>query len=201
MKKLLAMTLSVGITMMVFAGCGANQQDPATVVCSHQYVSTVIKEPSYESEGETAYTCSKCGDTYTERIEKLTRHVVPTSVLDEALSSSRYHSSAFSISVGQLVNAAMDNYKVQYLSGEEALSKGYITDNQIDSSVDVNYLYYAIISGDTMMNPELPYLTNYENEAVKVWMIFDDRDQLVNSGVTLCSNLQTCAILIMSNGY
>ena len=41
----------------------------------------------------------------------------------------------------------------------------------------------------------------YEEEAVKVWMVFDENDELLNSGVTLCNNLQTCAILLMTSSY
>ncbi|MDE7478968.1 MAG: hypothetical protein K2M91_13670, partial [Lachnospiraceae bacterium] len=36
--------------------------------CDHVYISKVTKEPTADVEGIMTYTCSKCGDTYTERI-------------------------------------------------------------------------------------------------------------------------------------
>lgn len=190
MKKTLLVVLSM-VFAMLLAGCG----------CEHEYISTITKEPTYEAEGETTYVCSKCDDTYTEPIEKLEKHIVPTSVLDNALSNAKYYSSPFSISVGKLVNSAMDNYEIEYLTGEEAISNGYLSEDEIDSSVNIDNLYYAIISGDYMVNPDIPYMTEYEEEAVKVWMIFDENDKLLSSGVTLCNNLQTCAFLIMTSSY
>ena len=191
MKKKMLMVLCVCLIMSCLSACG----------CKHEYTSSVTKEATYDAEGEITYVCSKCDHTYTESIEKLEKHVVPTSVLDNALSNAKYYSSPFSISVGKLVNSAMDNYKIKYLTGEEAIAEGYLSESDIDSSIDINYLYYAVISGDSMVNPDIPYMTEYEKEAVKVWMVFDENDELLNSGVTLCSNLQTCAILLMTSSY
>ena len=191
MKKLMALTWCVILIMLCLTACG----------CEHEYSCSATKEPTYDAQGEMTYICSKCGDTYTEPIEKLEKHIVPTPVLDNALSNAKYYSSPFSISVGKLVNSALDNYKIKYLTGEEAMAEGYISESDLDSSIDINYLYYAIISGDSMVTPDFPYMTEYEKEAVKVWMIFDEKDELLNSGVTLCSNLQTCAILLMTSSY
>lgn len=189
MKRISAVVLSLVLIILMFAGCG----------CEHDYSSSVVKEATYEAEGEMSYTCTNCGDSYTEVIAKLEKHVVPTEVLEETLANTRYQSSVFSISVEKLVEQAMDNYKVTYYSGEEAIEKGLVQESEIDASVDINYLYYGVISGDTMMNPEIPYMTRYEEKAIEVWMVFDESDQLVSSGITLCSNLQTCAILLMSS--
>lgn len=191
MKKTMLMVLCACLIMTCLSACG----------CEHEYTSSVTKEPTYDSEGEMTYVCINCDHTYTEPIAKLEKHVVPTSVLDKALSNSKYSSGIFSMSIGELVNSAVDNYEIKYLTGEEAIEKGYINENDINDSVDIDYLYYAIVSGDCMINPDIPYMTNHEEEAVKVWMIFDENDKLLNSGVTLCSNLQTCAILLMTSSY
>lgn len=195
MKKFFVIVLSMVIAVSALAGCGSVQQ------CEHQYTSTVTKEPDYENEGETVYTCNKCGDTYTEAIEKLVRSILPTTVLDAALSSIRYYSGPFSISLGDLVPTAMENYSIKYYVGEDAIEKGYISKKDFDKSVDINNVYYAVISGETMVNPDIPYLTNYVDGAVKTSMIFDDNGQLVSANVSLCNDLQTCAILIMTSGY
>lgn len=194
MKKIISMTLMLAFALMLFSGCVSNRQ------CDHQYISSITKEPDYENEGEKVYTCSECGDTYSETIEKLVRRTLSTTVLDAALSSIRYYSGPFSISLGNLIPAAMEDYNIQYYTGEDAIEKGYISKRDFDSSVDINNVYYAVVSGNTMVNPDIPYLTNYVAGAVKTSMIFDDNDQLVSANVTLCSNLQTCAILLMTSG-
>ena len=42
--------------------------DPGTDTCQHEYTSTVDREPSCTVPGQTTYTCSLCGHTYTEAI-------------------------------------------------------------------------------------------------------------------------------------
>lgn len=193
MKKLFVAVLCAGFVMLQLSGC--------KTLCEHQYTGTVTKEATYDEEGEMTYICEKCDSTYTEVIEKLERHIVSTSVLDSAVSSAKYSSGPFSISVGKLVNLSMPDYSMKHYTGEDAISNGYLNKNQIDSSVDINNVYCSIISGDTKVNPDIPYLTEYAEVAVKVLMVFDENDNLQNYSVELCSNLQTCAILIMSASY
>jgi len=201
MRKIFLMAVCMTFIILLMAGCDNGAGTESTVSCDHNYVATAIKHPTYESEGEETYVCDQCGDAYSVRLEKLEKHVVPKTVLDQALSNVKYQSGPFSIYLGNLVNRTIGNYKIKYLSGEEAIAKGYIKKSDMDSSVNIDNLYYAIVSGDAMLNPEIPYMTEYEAEAIKVWMIFDENDQLLNSGVTLCKNLQSCAIIIMSRGY
>lgn len=194
MKRILAVVLCAVFVMLQLSGCG-------DAVCEHEYTATVTKEATYDEEGEMTYICGKCDSTYTEVIEKLERHIVSTTVLDSAVSNAKYNNGPFSISIGKLVNSCMSNYSMKHYTGDDAISKGYLTKDQIDSSVDINSIYCSIISGDTKVNPSIPYLTEYADVAVKVWMIFDENDNLQNYGVELCSNLQTCAILIMTSSY
>lgn len=126
---------------------------------------------------------------------------IPTSVLDENLSNVRYSSSPFSITVGKLVNSAMDGYKIKYLTCDEAIAEGYLNEDEIDAEVNRDKFYFAIISGETMVNPSIPNMTEHEDEAVIAWMIFSDDNKMVNSGVTLCDNLETCAIILMTSTY
>ena len=56
----------------------AQQVIPAN---GHSYASSVTKKPTCEQEGEMTYTCSACGDSYTESIP-MTAH---TEVIDEAI--------------------------------------------------------------------------------------------------------------------
>ena len=143
--------------------------------------------------------CNKTADNKSSSNNSSNKSTISTTILDEALSNSKYYSDPFSISVGKLVNATMDNYKITYMTGKESIEKGYVLESQVDESIDLDYFYYAVISGDTMVNPDIPYMTEYEEEAVKVWMYFDKNGNLLTSGVELCENLSTCAIIIMTS--
>lgn len=213
MKKIKFTALLTAFVMLMLSGCSQSETskthspDSDTVdvkpgtICGHEYIAGVVKEATYDSEGEMIYVCEKCGDTYKEPIEKLTGHIISTDVLDKELANIKYSNGPFSIGLGKLVNLAMDGYKIRYLTGEDAIAQKYLSEDELGDSVDLNYVYYAIISGDTMINPDIPYMTNYEEEAVKGWMVFDENDQLQGYSITLCSNLQTCAFLIMSDSY
>lgn len=141
--------------------------------------------------------CAK--DNNSSETAEVQKPTVSTTVLNDALSKTKYYSEPFSISIGKLVNAAMDNYHVTYMTGKESIEKGYVLESQVDESINLDYFYYAIISGDTMVNPNIPYMTEYEEEAAKVWLYFDENDNLLTSGVELCENLSTCAIMIMTS--
>lgn len=201
MKRIILTILGTILAVLLLAGCSNNETYNTTVECNHEYTSNVAKESTYESTGIMLYVCEKCEDAYTEEIEKLTKHILSTEVLDAALSKAKYHVSSFSISVGKLVNAAMDYYEIEYLTGEEAIAQGYLSTNNIDETINIDNLYYAIISGDCMQNPAYPYMTEYEQAAVTGWLLFDDNDKLMKSGISVCENLHTCAVFIMTSSY
>ena len=52
--------------------------------CEHQYTFSVTKAATCASEGERTYTCTLCGDTYTETIAKTTTHAYSSEVTKEA---------------------------------------------------------------------------------------------------------------------
>lgn len=47
---------------------------PVEKACEHDYVSEITKQPTCAEEGETTYTCTLCGESYTEPIAKSTIH-------------------------------------------------------------------------------------------------------------------------------
>ena len=51
---------------------------------THDYKSSVTKEPTCTEEGVRTYTCSVCGDSYTEAIEKIAHNYVETVVAPTA---------------------------------------------------------------------------------------------------------------------
>lgn len=188
MKKIIAILLSTLVIVGLLAGCG----------CEHQYTSKVTLEPTYEKEGEMTYYCNNCGDIYTEAIPMLERHIIPETVLNDSLSGIKYQAGPFTINLGTLINAGVSNYEITYLPAEEAISQGYLSRSDIDSSADIDLVYYVVVSGDTKINPEIPYYTEYNEEAVVGWMSFDESDNLVLYKLAVCKNLQTYAILYAS---
>ena len=63
MKKLLTVTTLLFILLFVLTGCKCADGE-------HQYVSQIKTKASCSAEGILAYKCEKCGDSYTEPIEK-----------------------------------------------------------------------------------------------------------------------------------
>lgn len=51
--------------------CGEQETEIIPATRKHKYVSQVTKQPTYAEAGVTTYTCSVCGDSYTETISKL----------------------------------------------------------------------------------------------------------------------------------
>lgn len=47
---------------------GGGEEEPGTDTCQHTYSSSVTREPTCTVPGQTTYTCSLCGHTYTESI-------------------------------------------------------------------------------------------------------------------------------------
>ena len=199
MRKLLSCFLILALGFAVFSGCDFGEQGETP--CMHSYNSDVRREASYDYTGLRVYTCMHCGDTYTETIDKLVKPVVPNATLEATMKAAKYSTGPFTISVGELMNKAMDGYGVKYYTGEEAIDNGFISRSSIASNVDIDFLYCAVVSGYTRVNPDLSYLTEYQSEAIKVWMIFDENNQLLNSGVAVCSRIHTYAVLLMSRGY
>ena len=91
--------------------------------------------------------------------------------------------------VGHIVTAAMDKFDIRYLTGKDAVAQGYLSKDELDDSVDLNYVYYAIVSGDMAFSPEYLDNTEYNEEAVKCWMVFDEDDQLQDYHIDLCLDL------------
>ena len=62
-------------------GTGGDPDDEPETPHEHTYTSAVTKEPTCTQEGEMTYTCSGCGNSYTESIP-MTAH---TEVIDKAV--------------------------------------------------------------------------------------------------------------------
>lgn len=71
MKKVGMMLLAV-IMLLALCACAGNETENtvSTPMCQHDYTSKVTKQASCKEEGKITYTCSKCGDSYTEKTAK-----------------------------------------------------------------------------------------------------------------------------------
>ncbi len=55
-------------------GSGSSGGSSSAPACEHEYTSEVTKQPTCVDPGETTYTCSKCGHSYTEEIPATGEH-------------------------------------------------------------------------------------------------------------------------------
>lgn len=71
MKKLLILILAFALLVCLCA-CGDTTNDPTNAPtdapCTHAYEETVTKEPTCVEVGEKTFTCTQCGDSYTEEM-------------------------------------------------------------------------------------------------------------------------------------
>lgn len=149
--------------------------------------------PSKESTEET---------TVEETTEFDNREYVMNNVLTAILSNLKYGiGSGFSISVGELANSFIENYDLQYYTAEEAIEKGYMQESDIEGIESTENFYFFAISGDTMRNPDIPYLTAYNDPAMCGWILLDENNSLEDYGINLCDDLHTCAVMKMTSGF
>ena len=194
-KRLLrktAATLSIVLTLAIVF---------VTVICADPIVGTYnySYSGSYSGESNTNHSASENNDPLP------TTHTISKSVLDRAIRSFKLTTGIWTISLQNLIVAAIPDYEITYYKGEEAISEGFVSESEIDavatSSYDLDYVYFAVVSGDTMTNPSLKYVTKYEENAVRIIMIFDQNDQLIDGGYYICDSLSTFALLYTSEGY
>lgn len=165
---------------------------PVFVLCF--FVAVIFIANGYDKR-TTSEGSNKSGTNYTATTTTA-RHTVSNVVLEQTVSDCRYSVGPFSITVYDLVSRAMDGYKLEFLRGDEISRAGYLSREEMGGDEEADNWYCGVISGNVMANPELTYLTNYYDDAVVVLMHFDEYDNLLNCSLKLCSDLQTCAILI-----
>lgn len=102
----------------------------------------------------------------------------------------------FTISVGELLRKAVTGMTIRYYTLEEALNEGIYS--SIEEGTDTENIYVAVVSGEVMQNPDIPYMTTHEDKAMVAWMQFDDNQQVINYNVTPSSTLELCALLIVT---
>lgn len=75
--KLLLLVLLIATLCVTLAACG--EKDPPAPVCAHTYDNGVITTDSTcIAKGTRTYTCSKCGDTYTQDDVSMKEHTYST---------------------------------------------------------------------------------------------------------------------------
>lgn len=143
--------------------------------CEHNYESKVLEEANCAKEGTLEYTCSKCGDKYTEEIEKTTDHVYEESIVTEA-SCNKEGEKQFVCSV------CGDSYTEVIL----ALEHNYTTEVSIEPGCDTVGEEKSVCSicGD-VITKELPALGHAEGEwaVTKEASMFKAGEQVKNCAV------------------
>ena len=57
-----------GYTEHICKACADSYKDDYTTALGHDYISQITKQVACETDGEKTFTCTRCGDTYTEAI-------------------------------------------------------------------------------------------------------------------------------------
>ena len=57
-----------GYTEHICKACADSYKDDYTPALGHDYISLITKQVACETDGEKTFTCTRCGDTYTEAI-------------------------------------------------------------------------------------------------------------------------------------
>ena len=123
--------------------------------------------------------------------------VIPDSVAINALSGIPYKNSIFTIPLGTLINRAIQGYKVDLYSFDEAVENGLVKKDTLPDYPSERKVY-AVVSGEVVLNPEIEFYTRYNDQAVTCLMGFSESGELGHYILALCGDLQTCALLIMA---
>ena len=142
-----------------------------------------------------------CGNDTSK--ENPSKHVVSDAVITDAFLSFRYDIGGFSMSLRELLPKCCPDYKGGFATYEGTKTE-HFNEEQIASLENGDYKeylnnsYIVTISGPIMENPEIPNLVTEEDVIIKLLIIFDENDSVVvYSLIDDCSQLQTCATLLM----
>ncbi len=145
-----------------------------------------------------------CGGTTKDPSQKEPeKHVVSDAVITEAFLSYRYNCSGFSITLRELLPKCCPDYKGSFSTYEgtktEHLDEAEIANFENGEYKEyLNNAYFVTIGGPIMENPDIPYLVTEKEVILKLLIIFDENDKVVAySMIESCSQLETCAILLM----
>lgn len=109
------------------------------VTCpGHQYESEVTKEPTDTEEGERTYTCTICGDTYTESIDSLLPAItgITASDVSEVYTGQPYRIEVKGTETGDIVT-----YALKQVSGDDA---GYTQEQPVMRNAGTYTVLYQV---------------------------------------------------------
>ncbi len=110
----------------------------------------------------------------------------------------------YKISVDEGVNALVKNYSVTCVcladdqsAAEKIFNKSYL--DTYRDEYDLNNVYYCEVTGDLMLNPDIPYYTDRQT-VVYCIMAFDEKGNLIEGSDTLSisNDFQTSLLVYMS---
>lgn len=174
------------------------------------YYREVFGKPKSEDEDETVFkkdriTCTVSKFKYV-RIDIISSefapefHDVPEDVINDAFDSMYYTYAGFKINIRDLLDECAINTEGYF----EALREGEWLSEYLDEVDEKGYSeylstsYLVTIHGDIMRNPDVPNLYNEDVDIIKVILVFNDKDKLIDSWIAeTCSDFNTCAVLTM----
>ena len=140
-------------------------REPKTDTSNEAATQSAVTEAAFDTDTETPFNSS---------IRKPT-----SSELTGILSNKNLTFNEFSISIGEAVNNCIKNYKVTFITLAENENEALVTFdesliNNYRKKFDLNNVYLAVVSGDLMLVPDMPYYTEYQKAAVFCIFPFDE---------------------------
>ena len=126
---------------------------------------------------------------------------IPDEVVEDAFLSMRHTAGIFSITCGEVLSKCAPNCEIEIIEYEdgknEYLSSEKIKTLEEEYSTELDNAYFAVVSGEILHNPEIPYY--YSDYQIITWqlLLFDDDENFVEilSG-KISDDFETCAILL-----
>lgn len=109
------------------------------VTCpGHQYESEITKEPTDTEDGEETYTCTLCGDSYTERIDSLLPAITGITAADV---SGTYTGRPYQIQVKGTKAGDIVKYALKQVTGDDV---GYTQDQPVMQNAGTYTVLYQV---------------------------------------------------------
>ncbi|MCM1486644.1 MAG: DUF6273 domain-containing protein, partial [Faecalibacterium sp.] len=154
--------------------------------CSHSYDSEITKQPSCTETGEMTYTCSNCGESYTEEISA-TGHKAVTDKAIAATCTSEGKTEGSHCSVcGTVIKAQTAIAKLEH--------KYTATINQPDCTKEGKKVYTCSLCGDTYTEVIPPMLNHTDNNN-------DGKCDICGSDIGTSNPSDTCDHICHKGGF
>ncbi len=126
---------------------------------------------------------------------------IPDEVVEDEFLSMRHTAGIFSITCGEVLSKCAPNCEIEIIEYEDGKNE-YLSSEKIKAleekySTELDNAYFAVASGEILLNPELSYY--YSDYQVIIWqlLLFDDEENCL--GILYgdySDDFETCAIIL-----